>query len=196
MHFTSSKNKVLLDIFGKYKKCWCLKANFKTYFASFFFFFFHKNRWDIYYRGGSYKNTVYISVYSITQELLPFLPKFFSFNDPLLLAFDIHDIVLPPVKCVSCERADVRVSHAKWLCLDRPVAGLIPTLATCEKALEPPLDKTNKMACAPSEDSDQPGHPPSLIRVFAVRMKKAWVFSYPLSASEDSDQTGRMPRLI
>ena len=36
--------------------------------------------------------------------------------------------------------------------------------------------------CAPSEDSDQPGHPPSLIRVFAVRMKKAWVLSFPLSA--------------
>ena len=36
--------------------------------------------------------------------------------------------------------------------------------------------------CASSEDSDQPGHPPSLIRVFAVRMKKAWVLSYPLSA--------------
>ena len=36
--------------------------------------------------------------------------------------------------------------------------------------------------CAPSEDSDQPGHPPNLIRVFAVRMKKAWVLSYPLSA--------------
>ena len=35
--------------------------------------------------------------------------------------------------------------------------------------------------CAPSEDSDQPWHPPSLIRVFAVRMKKAWVLSYPLS---------------
>ena len=28
---------------------------------------------------------------------------------------------------------------------------------------EPPDDKTNKMACAPSKDSDQPGHPPSLI---------------------------------
>ena len=28
---------------------------------------------------------------------------------------------------------------------------------------EPPHDKTNKMACAPSEDSDQPGYPPSLI---------------------------------
>ena len=47
---------------------------------------------------------------------------------------------------------------------------------------EPPHDKTNKMACALSEDSDQPGHPPGLIRVFAVRMKKPWVLSYPLSA--------------
>ena len=35
--------------------------------------------------------------------------------------------------------------------------------------------------CAPSDDSDQPGHPPSLIRVFAIRMKEAWVLSYPLS---------------
>ena len=47
---------------------------------------------------------------------------------------------------------------------------------------EPPHDKTNKIACAPSYDSDQPGHPPSLIRVFAVRMKKAGVLSNPLSA--------------
>ena len=38
-------------------------------------------------------------------------------------------------------------------------------------------------ACAPSEDSDQPGHPPpSLISVFAVRMKKALVLSCPLNA--------------
>ena len=44
------------------------------------------------------------------------------------------------------------------------------------------MTKTNKMACAPSEDSDQLGHPPSLIRVFTVRMKKPWVLSYPLSA--------------
>ena len=34
---------------------------------------------------------------------------------------------------------------------------------------EPAHDKTNKMACAPSKDSDQPGHPPGLFRVFAVR---------------------------
>ena len=36
--------------------------------------------------------------------------------------------------------------------------------------IEPPHDKTNKVACAPSEDADQPGHPPSLIRVFTVRL--------------------------
>ena len=46
------------------------------------------------------------------------------------------------------------------------------------------MTKTTKMACAPSEDSDQPGHPPSLIRVFAVGMKKAWALSYPLSAQQ------------
>ena len=35
---------------------------------------------------------------------------------------------------------------------------------------------------APSENSDQPGHAPSLTGAFAVRMKKAWFRSYPLSA--------------
>ena len=47
-----------------------------------------------------------------------------------------------------------------------------------------PLGSAYKMACTPSEDSDQPGHPPNLIRVFAGRMKKAWVLSYPLSAQQ------------
>ena len=58
---------------------------------------------------------------------------------------------------------------------------------------EPTHDKTNKITCTPSEDSDQP----SLIRVSAVRMKEPWVLSGFLHAdSEDSDQTGWMPRLI
>ena len=35
------------------------------------------------------------------------------------------------------------------------------------------------MTCAPSEDSDQPGHLPNLITVFFVHMKKSQVFSYP-----------------
>ena len=46
-------------------------------------------------------------------------------------------------------------------------------------AYELPHDKTNKMTCMSSEDSDLPGHLLSLIRVFAVRMKKHWVLGYP-----------------
>ena len=42
------------------------------------------------------------------------------------------------------------------------------SLNTNKKHFEPPHDKTNKMTFVPSEDSDQPGHLPSLIRVFAV----------------------------
>ena len=45
------------------------------------------------------------------------------------------------------------------------------------------------MVCAPSEDSDQLWHPPSLIRVFTVRMKtlrSAW-------ASAQSDQSLHCP---
>ena len=43
-------------------------------------------------------------------------------------------------------------------------------------------------------NSDQPGHPPSLIRVFAVTL---WVVKDPSflhADSEDSDQTGLMPQ--
>ena len=47
--------------------------------------------------------------------------------------------------------------------------------------------------CAPSEDSHQPGNPPSLIRVFAVRMKKAWVLSFPLSAQRRLIRLGGCP---
>ena len=62
-----------------------------------------------------------------------------------------------------------------------------------EKIIEPPHDKTNKVACAPSEDSDQPGHPPILIRVFTIRMKKPWVLSYPLSAQRSLIRLGGCP---
>ena len=48
--------------------------------------------------------------------------------------------------------------------------------------IDPRLDKSNKIICASSEDSDQPGHPPSPIRVSAVHLKQNWVLSYPLSA--------------
>ena len=42
-----------------------------------------------------------------------------------------------------------------------------------------------------SEDSDQPGHPPRLIRVFAVRMKKAWILTYPMNAQRRLIRLGR-----
>ena len=54
---------------------------------------------------------------------------------------------------------------------------------------------TKPTKCAPSEDSDQPGHP-SLIRVFAVSQWVAKDSSFPYAHSQDYDQTGRMPRLI
>ena len=47
--------------------------------------------------------------------------------------------------------------------------------------------------CASSEDSDQPGQPPSLIKVFAVRMKKTWVLSYPMSAQRRLIRLGGCP---
>ena len=70
---------------------------------------------------------------------------------------------------------------------------------------EPPHDKTNKMTCAPSEDSDQPGHQPSLI---SLGINPVWSesslydqnvakdLSFLHADSENSDQTGRMLRLI
>ena len=61
---------------------------------------------------------------------------------------------------------------------------------------EPPHDKTNEMACAPSEDSDQHWHPLSLIRVFAVVQWVAKGQMFLHADSEDSDETGRMHRLI
>ena len=80
--------------------------------------------------------------------------------------------VLPMKMCVFCPHTDVNIKDL--LSAKEGVRTVY--------AYEPPHDKTNITAYAPSDDSDQHGHPPSLIRVFAVRMKKAWVHSYPLSA--------------
>ena len=73
------------------------------------------------------------------------------------------------------------------------------SVTTCTSIIEPEHDKTNKMTCVLSKDSDQLGHLPSLIRVFDVRLKKPWVLSYTLNARQTragSDQTGWMPRVI
>ena len=71
-----------------------------------------------------------------------------------------------------------------------PLIFYLTGFASC-KWNEPHHDKTSNMACASSKDSDQPGHPPSLIRIFAVCLKKAWVLSYPLSAQRRLTNLGR-----
>ena len=52
--------------------------------------------------------------------------------------------------------------------------------------------QNQQCGCVPSEDSYQPGHPPSLISGFTVHRFLATHWAH----SEDSDQTGRIPRLI
>ena len=54
------------------------------------------------------------------------------------------------------------------------------------------MTKPTKWHVRPAK-TDQPGHPPSLIRVFAVRMKKPWVLSYPLSAQRSLIRLGGCP---
>ena len=67
---------------------------------------------------------------------------------------------------------------------DRQQVSILLLLQRIELGLttnEPPHDKTNKMTCVPSKDSDQPWHPPNLIRVCAVHMKKPWVLIYQMN---------------
>ena len=65
---------------------------------------------------------------------------------------------------------------------------------------ELPYDKTNKMACLPSKDSDQPGHPPSQPghppNLISLRCPHEESLATHWAHSEDSGQTGQMPRLI
>ena len=51
-------------------------------------------------------------------------------------------------------------------------------------------DKTNKVVCALSKDSIQPGHLPSLISLCCLRGRTVWSLATHKEHSEDSDQTG------
>ena len=77
-------------------------------------------------------------------------------------------------RCIS--KAMTFTSHYST---EKILSGCLPQILTAK--LKSTASWQNQRGCAPSKDSDQPGHPPSLIRVFAVRMKEAWVLSYPLS---------------
>ena len=91
----------------------------------------------------------------------------------MIISFVVHclDSTIPLLAVAEISRPElVFVAEQAGLSLNlsqTPKTGFVVTWLI----YEPPHDKTNKMTCAPSEDSDQPGHPPSLIRVFAVRSK-------------------------
>ena len=56
--------------------------------------------------------------------------------------------------------------------------------------------QNQQMTCAPGKDTDQPGHLPSLIRVFAVHSMGSSGPSFLHADSEDFDQIEEVPRLI
>ena len=61
---------------------------------------------------------------------------------------------------------------------------------------EPGHSISYNIACAPSEDSDQPAHPRRLIRVFTGESAGSKGSKRPQADTEDSDQTVQMRRLI
>ena len=91
-------------------------------------------------------------------------------------------------ECDQYRCSAFKLFHSNWqlsksrynILLENQSTQCLPPTNRIQQTSEPQHDKTNE--CAHSEVSDQSGHPPGLIRVFAVRMKKAWVLSYPLSA--------------
>ena len=68
---------------------------------------------------------------------------------------------------LSCGEKNVKIYQMVVLEID--VKFRVALLFAFSTRNEPRHDKTNKMTGASSEDSVQPGHPPYLIRVFAVR---------------------------
>ena len=73
---------------------------------------------------------------------------------------------------VFCDMAAEISATSDYICRIGPVVGIgLPVGSTLvvSPTYEPQHYKTNKMIYVPSEYLDQPGHPPSPIRVFAVR---------------------------
>ena len=56
--------------------------------------------------------------------------------------------------------------------------------------------QNQQKGCAPSKDSDQPGHPPSLIRVFTVRLMGSWGPKLSSCVQRRLCSAGRMPRIL
>ena len=86
-------------------------------------------------------------------------------NIRFFLSENVHCLV---VKFSVYLNRHVFVMFCHWMLLIPSTFGALGRLCFVIMVF-PAHDKTNKMACAPSKDSDLPGHPPSLIRVFALR---------------------------
>ena len=114
---------------------------------------------------------------------------------------NLHKRILPDLRIEPVTAHPIELSHQAepWPSANTDQTAKLYRLIwvlTCSTC-EPPHDKTNKMACVPSEklrsawasaQSDQ-----------SLRCALKWVAKDPRflhAESEDSDQTGRMPRLI
>ena len=115
----------------------------------------------------------------------------------------MHRLICTLIVCIWHKQNFSWHGSKVWLSYSQRYASSVCSIWITSN--ESPHDKTNKMACAPSEDSGQPGHPPSLIRVFGCPgwsesslsvWRKLGSLATHRADSEDSDQTGRMPRLI
>ena len=136
-----------------------------------------------------YRNHMHVWQTKIIASQIILVMPLWSIGNSFLILFKLYQIKLT---WIFWDVVSVWVVNCWWETVSWPLCVVVPLTSddlnkmsepvTHWQTNEPPHDKTNKMACAPSEDSDQPGHPPSLIGVFAVRMKKAWALSYPLSA--------------
>ena len=108
----------------------------------------------------------------------------------MLIEFTRHDLnsIDWAVKSLLIQWNQGPLDEGPYLILDRILKNTVLTAIICKTSIikhiryESLHDKTNKMTCAPSEDSDQSGPPPSLIRIFSVRMTTPWVLSYSLNA--------------
>ena len=85
------------------------------------------------------------------------------------------------------------ISHIQWLNSQQLFYYI--SNEQIDKEFEPMHDKTYKMACAPSEDSDRPGHPPSLISLRWPHEKSSSP-KLPIECTAQTELTRWMPRLI
>ena len=79
----------------------------------------------------------------------------------------------------NSSKMQIQQTRFHWVCSRAAVVNAILLMSPSIWNIWAASWQNQQNDCAPSEDSDQSGHPPSLIRVFAVR--------------EDSDQSGIRP---